>query len=672
MNYKYTNQLINENSPYLLQHSHNPVNWYAWNNETFNKAREEDKPIFLSIGYSTCHWCHVMERESFEDIDVANILNKNFVCIKVDREERPDIDSIYMSFCQMITGEGGWPLTIFMTSEQKPFYAGTYFPKSSDYSRIGLIELLGQISEAWTNNRKSLLSFSNNITNIIQEDSKLLTNQKINNTILDTAFKNLTINFDNTYKGFGTAPKFPMPTNLYFLMRYYHSNNNKKVLDMVTDTLEHIYRGGIYDHIGFGFSRYSTDEKWLVPHFEKMLYDNALLSIVYTEAYQITNNNLFKKIANDTLNYVLRDMTSPDGGFYSAEDADSEGEEGKFYVWSYDEIINVLGEKDGIGFCEQYNVTPSGNFKGKNILNLITSKDLYPNDILIQKLFDYRKKKIPPYKDDKILTAWNGLMIVALSISGRVFKTDRYIEASKKAVSFIFDHLFNANGRLLARYRDGKSSFFAYAEDYAFLIWGLIELYESTFDSQYLQKALFLNEQLIKYFWDKQTDGLFLYGSDSEQLILKPKELYDGVMPSSNSVSIMNWLRLSNLTGNTNIKEYAIKTLSLFASEINSNPSAYPYLLSAYMFLIAKTKEIVIVGEKDSLDTKKMINLVNEKYNPYMTVLMKDIKTDILLKEIVSFVSDYTMIDNKTTAYICSDKVCSKPVSNITEFKAML
>lgn len=672
MEHKHTNRLINEKSPYLLQHSHNPVNWYPWSNEALMKAKEENKPIFLSIGYSTCHWCHVMERESFEDIEVAEILNKDFISIKVDREERPDIDAIYMNVCQSITGSGGWPLTIFLTPGQKPFYAGTYFPRTSTYNHPGLIEILNHIIRTWKNSKDILINSSNAITELINRDYNVSDRQVIKFNILEKAFDDLANSFDDEYGGFDYSPKFPMPITLHFLIRYYYLNKNNEALAMLTETLEHIYRGGIYDHIGFGFSRYSTDYKWLVPHFEKMLYDNALLSMVYTEVYQETKRELFKQIAEDIYNYILRDMASKEGGFYSSEDADSEGIEGKFYVWTYDEIIDILGYVDGNKFCEQYNITIQGNFDGKNIPNLIGSENTSLNEDIRKRLFDYRNKRIHPFKDDKILTSWNGLMIASLAIGGRIFNNKEYIDASIKAVDFIYNNLFNKDGRLLARYRDKEASILGYVDDYAFLIWGLIELYESTFDPQYLQKVIKLNDDLIKYFYDKEHGGLFLYGIDGESLISRPKELYDGVMPSANSVSTMNWLKLFNLTGNKDFKEYAIKQFEIFGDIINNNPTTCLYFLSSYLFATSKTKEIVIVGDNNNEDTNKMINIINSKYNPYITVLLKDDKNVDLLQQIVPFVASYVKKDNKTTAYICSDKTCSKPITNINDFQLIL
>ena len=672
MNHKFTNKLINEKSPYLLQHAHNPVDWHPWGDEAFDKAKNEDKPIFLSIGYSTCHWCHVMERESFEDIEVAKLLNDSFISIKVDREERTDVDHIYMNICQALTGQGGWPLTIIMTPDRKPFFAGTYFPKKNLYGRSGIMDILNITIKKWRDDREHLIDSSNYITDTINQSNARNTNEDIRKDILKVAFKDFLSSFDDKFGGFGTNPKFPMPHNLYFLIRYYHNTNDSQALLMVEKTLENMYRGGIYDHIGFGFSRYSTDKKWLVPHFEKMLYDNALLSIAYLEGYQVTNNKLFAKVSRDIFSYVIREMTYENGGFYSAQDADSEGVEGKFYVWDKDEIISILGKEDGGKFCEQFDVRSGGNFEGKSIPNLIESHDKYIDENIIKKLYDSRDKRIHPYKDDKILTSWNGLMIAAFSIGARVLKDSNLVGVAQRAIDFIYDKLFDNNGRLLTRYRDGQASHPAYAQDYAFLIWGLIEFYLSTFNVEYLEKAIKLNDNLIKYFWDDKDGGLFIYGSDGEKLIARPKEIYDGALPSANSVATLNWLKLSRLTGNTKLEEFAQKQFKCFGKMINENPSAYTYMLCSYIFSISKSKEIVIVGDMNLDTTQNMINTMYMDFHPYTTALVKPIEKNTILEDLAPFTSDYKQIDERTTAYVCQNFNCHPPVVNITEFENLI
>ncbi|MDD4387396.1 MAG: thioredoxin domain-containing protein [Clostridia bacterium] len=669
MKYKYTNRLIEEKSPYLLQHAHNPVNWYPWCNEAFKRSSNENKPIFLSIGYSTCHWCHVMEKESFEDIEVAKLLNEHFIAIKVDREERPDIDSIYMDACQALTGGGGWPLTIFMDYHQRPFFAGTYFPKNTTFNHIGLIDLLKKIKDSWIDNKERLIESSNGITEALKSLSNNVNDKKLFNNVDDLAYNIFLHAFDTKFGGFGKQPKFPMPTNLYFLLRYYIESKDDKALLMVTYTLESMYRGGIYDHLGFGFSRYSTDNKWLVPHFEKMLYDNALLALIYTEAYQITKNKLFEKATDEIFTYIFRDMMSKEGAFYSAQDADSEGTEGKFYVWSYNEIMEVLGYDEGPVFAKQLNVTKRGNFEGKNILNLIGSEKINVNKKIRNKLFQYRKKRKHPHKDDKVLTSWNSLMIVALSVAGRVFKNDNYIYAAKNAAEFIFNELIDSDGRLLARYRDGTASILAYADDYASLIWGLIELYESTFESRYLEKAIKLNEELVKHFYDKKSGGLFMYSDDAEKLIIRPKEIYDNVIPSSNSISTLNWIRLARLTNNSDLEKLAIRQFEVFSNKINESPSSCTFLLSSYLYLNSKSKELIIVGDKEKTRTKEMLDILNTNFNPFITTLFIDTKGSDKILELMPHLKNYTSVNDVPTAYVCSNNTCSLPIIGINEFK---
>ncbi|AAK81471.1 hypothetical protein BJV85_000354 [Clostridium acetobutylicum] len=672
--HKSSNRLINEKSPYLLQHAHNPVNWYSWSPEAFSKAKSEDKPIFLSIGYSTCHWCHVMERESFEDDDVAEVLNRSFVSIKVDREERPDIDEIYMNVCTAITGSGGWPLTIVMTPEQKPFFAGTYIPKNNRMGMQGLISLLENIEYQWKENQNELVEIGDKIVSSLNKDRKT-TAKELSEEVLEEAFSQFKYNFDRTYGGFGSEPKFPTPHNLIFLMRYFYASKDKTSLNMALKTLDTMYRGGIYDHIGYGFSRYSVDKKWLVPHFEKMLYDNALLAYAYTEAFKITKNDNYKNIVDQIFTYILRDMTSNEGGFYCAEDADSEGVEGKFYVWSKKEINNVLGEDDGKKFSKYFNVTDTGNFEGENILNLIETEKIEFEDEFLnscrKKLFDYREKRIHPYKDDKILTSWNGLMIAALAFGGRSLKNEIYINAAEKAVTFIFTKLIDANGRLLSRYRHGEASIKGYLTDYSFLIWGLIELYEATYKSEYIEKAIKLNNDLIKYFWDDKNKGLFLYGSDSEELISRPKEIYDGAIPSGNSVSALNFIRLSRLTGSYDLEDKCTEILQAFSEEIESYPMGYSFSLLSVLFLGKKSKEITLVSNSYDNTSKEFLEVINDKYNPLSTFIYY-IEGDKTLENVSNFVSDYQPLNDKPTVYICENFSCNAPVTNISDLKKLL
>ncbi len=670
---KTPNRLIKEKSPYLLQHAYNPVNWYPWSEEAFAKAIAEDKPIFLSIGYSTCHWCHVMERESFEDKEVADVLNKYFVSVKVDREERPDVDHIYMTVCQSITGHGGWPLTIIMTPDKVPFFAGTYYPKQSRRGMPGLLDILNAIQQKWQRDRQSLTDIAQQIAQSVSNTGQSLPG-KFNKEIIDSAYIQLKSQFDSIYGGFGPAPKFPAAHNLMFLMRYYKYYREKAALEMAEKTLESMYRGGIYDHIGFGFSRYSVDNKWLIPHFEKMLYDNAMLAIAYLEAYQITKSALYKDAAVSIFDYVLRDMTSPEGGFYSAEDADSEGEEGKFYSWTPEEIINVLGTQDAKRFCELYDISKEGNFAGKSIPNLIkadlTAAEL--NDLRQRcrpKIFAYRSRRVHPAKDDKILTSWNGLMIAALAKGAQILQEHSYQAAAAKAVEFIFNRLRTKEGRLLARYRDDEAAYPAYLDDYAFMIWGLLELYQAAFDYQFLEKAMQLNADMINLFWDEKQGGFFFYGKDSEQLITRPKEVYDGAIPSGNSVAAYNLVRLARISKDSKLEDYAEKQLNAFSGEVQRYPKGYTFFIMSGLIFQQPPLEIVIVGDKSSPTTEQMLTAAQSKFLPEAALLYRPLNGP---KPDLPLLKDRIAAENRPTAYICKNYACLAPINDIHKFENAL
>lgn len=673
------NRLISEKSPYLLQHAYNPVDWYPWCQEAFDKAKREDKPIFLSIGYSTCHWCHIMERESFEDQEVADILNENFVSIKVDREERPDIDHIYMTVCQALTGQGGWPLTIIMTPDQKPFYAATYLPKHGRMGLPGLVDILKAVAQAWRTNRQALIESGNKIVEALQDQFTLDSRENdLTKEDVHEAYRGLERSFDPVYGGFGPAPKFPIPHNLYFLMRYWKMTGEQKALEMVERTLDAMYRGGIFDHIGYGFSRYSTDRKWLVPHFEKMLYDNALLAIAYLEAYLCTKKDVYAEVAKKIFTYVLRDMASPEGGFYSAEDADSEGEEGKFYLWTPNEIKDILGEREGEMFCDYYGITDEGNFEGRSIPTRIhTSAPVNEDEALIaplrQRVFMRREQRVHPFKDDKILTSWNGLMIAAMAMGGRVLQDQRYIQSAERAAEFVFHKLVDKSGRLLARYRHGETAYPAYLDDYAYLIWGLIELYEATYKPVYLQYAIRENQRMIDLFWDPDRGGFFLYGRDGEQLIARPKEVYDGALPSGNSVAAMNLLRLARLTGKQDLEDMAIRQLKAFAGIVKQFPAAHTYFMMAAMFALYPTREIVFAGSKGNRDLVDMINAFNSAFAPNtVTLLHSDDEEGRQLEQIVPYVKDQKAVDGRATAYVCENFACRAPIVDKNELLKML
>ncbi len=682
---KTPNHLVTEKSPYLLQHAYNPVDWFPWSDSAFDKAKAEDKPIFLSIGYSTCHWCHVMERESFEDEKVAEVLNEGYVAIKVDREERPDIDHLYMTFCQAMTGQGGWPLTIIMTPEKKPFFAGTYFPKRGRMGIPGLIEILERVKESWSYDNSLLVGSGNEVTEAILAESLTPQQGKLKPELLDEAFRTYRAAFDSSYGGFGRAPKFPSPHNLAFLLRYGKAEGDKEptvakeALRMVEKTLDSMYQGGLFDHIGFGFSRYSTDKKWLVPHFEKMLYDNALLSLVYVEAYQVTKKPLYREVAEKTFTYILRDMTSPEGAFYSAEDADSEGEEGKFYLLTPEEIIDILGEEKGQLFCRVYDISSQGNFEGKSIPNLL-DKNL--EDSLIKdnlslleecrrQVFLAREKRIHPYKDDKILTSWNALMITAFAVGARVFDNKDYLAAAEKAVEFIFKHLQKPDGRLLARYRDNEAAYPGYLDDYSFLTWALIELYQTTYRPGYLKKALKLNSLMLKLFWDGENDGLFMVGEDGEALLARPKEIYDGATPAGNSVAAMNLLRLAALTGTHELHEKAEEIFLSCGGEVRESPSGYAFLLQAFLGSQKPFREIVIVSGTKTEKSKEMISVLQKKFLPDTVSHYLSSQRDELL-EVVPFLRNYNSIEGKPTVYICENGTCSAPFVGSERFKEKL
>ncbi|MBC9784625.1 thioredoxin domain-containing protein [Heliobacterium chlorum] len=679
------NRLQNEKSPYLLQHAYNPVDWYPWGDEAFQKARQEDKPVFLSLGYSTCHWCHVMERESFEDTEVANYLNEHFISVKVDREERPDVDHIYMTVCQAITGHGGWPLTIIMTPDKRPFFAGTYFPKRSRRGMPGLLDVLEALVEKWKEDRGQLVEAGNRVTNMLQEEVRNRKIGTLDEEALVNGYEYLSKNFDDRYGGFGHVPKFPTPHNLTFLMRYWKYAKEDKALAMVEKTLSSMRAGGIYDHLGYGFSRYSTDEKWLVPHFEKMLYDNALLAMAYLEAYQITERDEYAETAREIFSYILRDMTSREGAFYSAEDADSEGEEGKFYVWTPQEITQVLGEQQGNLLCQWYDVTDKGNFEGKNILHRIDAEqrpytapmepDTWERVLsdLQQQLFVVREKRVHPYKDDKILTSWNGLMIAAFAMGYRVLHDLSYLEAAVKAADFIWMRLRNENGRLLARYRDGEAAYLGYIDDYAFMIWALIELYQADTSPRWLQQALELQEQQNLLFWDSEEGGYFFYGSDAEELLTRPKEIYDGATPSGNSVSALNLLRLARLTGREDFTDQAEKLLQAFSGNISAMPAGYTFALMALLFARQPGKEVVVVAERPREHFRHELEPLYRVFTPETVFLYRLAGKEYEeLASVAPFVREMTASGGEPTFYVCENFACQPPTTDMAKVRELL
>jgi len=669
------NRLANEQSPYLLQHADNPVDWYPWGKEAFKKAKELDRPIFLSIGYSTCHWCHVMEHESFEDDSVAKLLNDSFISIKVDREELPEIDHVYMSVCQAMTGGGGWPLTIVMTPAKEPFFAGTYFPKDERGGRSGLFQILPMIADAWNSKRQDIMTSVGKVKNYLDQLNSKPAGNNFSTELINRAYDQFRNGFDEEYGGFFRAPKFPSPHNLIFLMRYHHSFDNKIALDMATKTLKQMRLGGIYDHIGFGFHRYSTDRHWLVPHFEKMLYDQAMIAMAYTEAYHITGEDIFAQTAREIFTYVLRDMTASEGGFFSAEDADSEGEEGKFYIWTEQEIKEVLGEDYGKEFNDIFSITTPGNYRdessGKETrLNIPHLKNYNTNgsnefESAREKLFNIREKRIHPLKDDKILTDWNGLMIAALAKAAIVLDEPVYLDAAEKAAEFVL-HSISKGERLLKRYRNGVAALDAHLDDYAFMAWGLLELYEATFATKYLSQALDLMNIMVEDFWDDKNGGFFLGSDQSEKLIVRSKTAYDGAIPSGNSVAVMNMVKLTRITGNTNWAELAEKTIRAFSEDVNRAPTGYTLMLTGFMFDTQNSKEIVIVGDSRNRNTTKFLHTIRASYAPHKVLLFKDTSvSDNRLEQLANWTSTQNSINGKPTAYVCKNFACNQPTSDL-------
>jgi hypothetical protein len=678
------NRLAFEKSPYLLQHASNPVDWYPWGEEAFARASCEDKPVFLSIGYATCHWCHVMAHESFDDPDVAQRLNRDFVCIKVDREERPDIDSIYMSACHLMTGQGGWPLTIIMTPDRQPFYAATYLPKERRGPVPGLLELLPRIAEVWRTQRDDVLR---SMGRILQELARQETGGPARDPdpgLPDVAFEELAVRYDPDYGGFGHAPKFPTPHVLLFLLRYGYRTGSKRALSMVERTLDAIRDGGICDQIGGGFHRYSTDAQWRVPHFEKMLYDQALLLMAYTEAFQATGRPGYRETAGDIITYVLRDLSSPDGAFYSAEDADSAGGEGTFYLWSAADIIKVLGPADGKYAIGIFHATTTGNFSGpdteteagKNILRrsgVPKNPSLAAREESIRvRLFAAREQRPRPSRDDKVLADWNGLFIAALARAARMTGNTGYLAAAERAMQFLLRNMSSPEGGLLHRYRDGEAAIPGFADDYAFVISALIELYESSFNAEYLSSAIGLNRYFLSHFGDPRNGGLFSTADSSEVTLFRKKEWYDGAIPSANSVEFENLYRLFRLTGDPAYESRATALSREAARVVSRSPSAYAAFLSGLYFTLGRSIEIVITGDPGAEDTGALIGAVRACYLPYSTVLFRPVSGNSLLDLIAPFTNTMTIRDGRAAAYVCTGNTCSSVITDPEKLTAFL
>jgi uncharacterized protein YyaL (SSP411 family) len=682
--HRHENRLIHETSPYLRQHAHNPVDWYSWGPEALERAKKEDKPILLSIGYSACHWCHVMERESFENEEIAKIMNQHFVNIKVDREERPDLDTIYMNYVQMSTGSGGWPMTVFLTPDQVPFFGGTYFPPDDRYGRPGFPKLCVAVADAYKNKKKEIGEHGPEVLKSLREMNQLSpSSEKLTLKSLDSAYENLSQRFDTTHGGFAGAPKFPGSMSLSFCLRYYLRTSERKALDFVELSLDKMAHGGMYDQLGGGFHRYSVDDHWLVPHFEKMLYDNALLSRLYLEAYQLTGKPLYRRIVEEILDYVKREMTSPEGGFYSTQDADSEGEEGKFFVWTPDQVKHILGEKEGSLFCLYYDVTPRGNFEGKNILNVPRSLEdiaqgtqIHPDELNAilakgrERLFQEREKRIKPHRDEKVLASWNGLMLVSFVRAASVLDRHDYLEIATKNAQFVMTHL-SSKDRLLRTYKDGKSKLNGYLEDYSNYVEGLIELYEVRGEKSWLDRAATLNEVMLEQFWDETGSGFYLTGKDHEPLIARVKDFYDNATPAGSSVAVFNLLKLAILTANESYRSKAQANLELMSASLSRYPGGFGYLLEAADFNLGPVREIAVIGRREDSQTQRLLKRIYQQYLPNKVVSLLD-PDDKSPHSHLPLLEGKTLVHGKPAVYVCQNYACKAPVTSELELERAL
>ncbi len=688
------NRLAREKSPYLKQHAENPVDWYPWGDEAFAKALAEEKPVFLSIGYSSCHWCHVMARESFSDDEVAAILNEHFVAVKVDREERPDIDALYMAACQALGGQGGWPLSIFLTPSRRPFFAGTYFPKRARGSTPGFIELLSAVVSSWTADRARIEAAGDQVTEILGHNAAPGDAPPLGPELFDTAFRSLRGQFDDRHGGFGPAPKFPMPHRLSFLLRYHAGTGNPRALEMVTETLRQMRHGGIFDQIGRGFHRYAVDERWRVPHFEKMLVDQALIAVAYIEAFLVTRDPLFERVAREILGYVLSDMKSPEGAFYTAEDAESEGGEGAYYLWTRDEIERALGPDEGGLIIDYYGVKREGNIPvggfahGMNILYIPAPPDLFAarKGMEVGELMRHaeeargilsavREARPRPGKDDKIITSANGLMIGALAAAYRAFGDPAYLDAADAAARFISERLSDGTGGLLRRYRDDDAAIPGFLEDYAFFINGIIDLYEAGLDVRHLELAHGLSRTMLERFEDRQDGGLFTTPRDGERLIADLKDLYDGATPSAGSVATEDLLRLFGLTGDLEFSRAADRIIAAFRGQVSARPEAAPRFLAALERSIGPTREIVIVGDRDSESVATMVETLGGLFLPAASLLFVpagDTDERRRVEKIAPFVAGMEMRETRATVYICEGHGCREPFTDPNAVRGLL
>ena len=683
MEHKHTNHLIHETSPYLLQHAHNPVDWYPWGDEAFQKAKGQNRPILLSIGYSACHWCHVMERESFEDEKIAALMNDLFVNIKVDREERPDLDEIYMNAVQMLTGRGGWPMTVFLTPEGKPFYGGTYFPPEDRYGVPGFPKILQGVANAYREKPQDVERSVEQILAALQRMSLSTESQQpFSSDIIGQSAEQLAQAYDTDHGGLGKAPKFPNVGVYELFLRHYHHSKKSRFLEMVTHTLTKMAQGGIYDHLGGGFHRYSVDEKWLVPHFEKMLYDNAQLVRIYAQVYSVTGEPLFKQVVDETMNYLMREMLHTEGGFYSTQDADSEGEEGKFFVWSETEITRIVGEESSEIFCRIYDVSEEGNFEENNILHPILTleqaskffrRDLREIESLVSvakgKLFQEREKRPKPFRDEKILTSWNGLMLSGLAEAIKISRQPAYLEAANRTVDFIFTKMFR-DGRLLHTYKSGTGKILGYLDDYAFLAAGFLDLFEATVNSAHLDRAVELAEIMLHEFWDEAGGGFFYTGRSHERLIAQSKPIFDGSIPSGNAVATQVLLRLYHYTGKEDYLKRAEKILRAYYNAMENQPFGFAHMLAALDFYLQKPKEVVLVGENKDPETGELLAKIHSLYLPNMTLQLAS--PDDSLEKVSSLLAGKKQFEGRPTVYVCHNFTCSRPVVEWDELKLLL
>jgi len=680
---KHTNRLIHETSPYLLQHAHNPVDWHAWGDEAFSKAKNENKPVLLSIGYSACHWCHVMERESFENEKIAGLMNELFVNIKVDREERPDLDEIYMSAVQVLTGRGGWPMTMFLTPDRKPFYGGTYFPPEDRQGMPGFPRILLGVSQAYRERPADVEKSTSEILSVLQRMSESRgTDKNFTCDVITESAEKISRAYDSDNGGLGQAPKFPNAGVYELFIRSYYHSKNKRYLEMVTHTLTKMAQGGIYDHLGGGFHRYSVDAKWLVPHFEKMLYDNTQLVRIYAQAYTVTREPLFKAVVEETVTYLLREMLDSTGGFYSTQDADTEGEEGKFFVWTPQEINRLVGEEQGEIFSRIYDVSEQGNFETKNILHPILTveqaskffrKERSEIETIIaqvkQKLFSEREKRIKPFRDEKIITAWNGLTLSGLAEAIKILDQPSYIEVARRTVRFIFSKMFR-DGFLLHTYKDGRAKLLGYLDDYAFLIVGLLDLFEATFERALLERAIQLTEVMLREFSDERDGGFFYTGKSHEPLISRAKPVFDASIPSGNAMATQALLRLYHITGNDDYRGRAEQVLRSYYEPMASQPFGFAHMLCALDLFVNPPKEIVVVGEQDDPQTRALVRQIQAFYLPNKILQLISPKTP--LESVSPLLQGKSQVDGKPTAYVCWNFTCSAPVTSEAELKALL